>query len=132
MTRDRTVAYVVIEHDDSPDFSWLEQDCYDPSSPEYDAMYPSREAMERGDAPFDPHYYRNPVNHVALQMIAYGACDHEDCRSERCAAERVVDSLGNIDFLRDSDEWTTGRFCKLSQLARFPYLRELAAEMGLK
>jgi hypothetical protein len=59
-------------------------------------------------------------------MIAYDNGDDSDCTRE------VIDSLGNIDFIADSDDWRTGTIYHLSQLDHYPYLRELAAEMGVK
>ena len=107
------VAYVVIGHDPDPDFSWLEQDCYDPRSPAYERLF-------RGPAGalIDPDWYRDPANHVALEVIAYDA-DGE-----------VIDALGGIDFLADDDAWRTGEFHRLSQIGD-SYLRDIARGMGL-
>lgn len=115
----KPVAYIVIEHDEDPDMSWLEQDHYNPRHPSYDPIYRTKEDMDAGRAPMDGDWYRNPENHVALEMVAY---DEDD---------GVIDSLGGIDFLADSDDWRTGTFVKLSTLAKCPYLQELAKEMGL-
>jgi hypothetical protein len=116
-------AYVTIDHDCDPDFSWLEQDMYDPSSPEFDPIYRSREDMDAGHDPIDPEWYRDPDNHVALCMIAH---DDED-------NGKVVDSLGSIDFLADGDDWCTGTFYSVKELERrgCAYLAELAREMGV-
>ena len=86
---------VVIDHDDCPDFSWLEQDCFANSE------------------------YRDPIHHVALEMVAYD----ED--------GNVIDSLYGIDFLAHEDNWKTGTFGRLAALDSAPYLQELAKEMGL-
>jgi len=86
-------AYVVIDYEPDPDFSWMEQECF------------------AGEDPND---------HLQLVMLAY------DSESE------ITGSLSCIDFLKDSDEWTTGRFDSVSEIpARCDYLREIAREMNL-
>ena len=112
---------VVVEYDPDPDFSWLEQDCYDLSHPDYEPGYRCEADMPH--SPIDPEWYRNPENHVALWMGVYEmGPDDEDWR--------CVDSLGGIDFFADSNEWATGTFYRLSQLPE-GYLRELARDFGL-
>lgn len=113
------ISLVTIDHDPCPDYSWLKQSIYDPMSPDYEPTYESREAFD-ADRPLDPYYYRDPNNHVTLLMWAY---DEDDI---------LVDSCGGIDFLECNDDWTTGTFGSLKELDRYPYLRELAAEMGLR
>ena len=110
---------VVFEHDQDADFSWLEQDMYDPNHPSYEPCYKSKEDMEAGKEPFDGEWYRNPDNHVALQMVVYRMDDQSDDWV-------VIDSLGSIDFLADSDDWMTGTFYKVEQIpAGCEYMREL-------
>ena len=112
---------VVVEYDPDPDFSWLEQDCFDPSHPSYQPCY--RTEADIPHNPVDGEWYRNPENHVALWMCVYEmGPDDEDWR--------CVDSLGGIDFFADSNEWATGTFYRLSQLPE-GYLRELARDFGL-
>lgn len=114
------MAYrIVIDHDSDPDFSWLEQDHYDPRSPNYDPVYPTEADMKAGTNAYDGDWYRDPSNHVALSMVAYD----ED--------GNVVDSLGSIDFLADSDDWRTGTFYDVADIRGASYLQELAREMGL-
>jgi hypothetical protein len=134
---------VVIDHDDDPDFSWLEQEHYNPSSPNYDPIWPTAETLaewkrlkdvehddDAADAyrlkhAYDGNWYRNPANHVALCMVTYRLDDEDD-------DWKPVDSLGSIDFLQDSDDWQTGTFYTLAALAKSPYLQELAKDAGLK
>ena len=108
---------VVIEHDQCPDMSWLEQDHYDPRSPTYAPTYRDEAAMKHGE-PLNGDWYRDPDNHVALAAVAYD----ED--------GNVLDSVGGIDFLCDSDDWGTGTFYRVCQLPA-GYLRDIAKEMGL-
>lgn len=115
----KPVYCVVIDHDNDADQSWLEQDCYDPSKPGYCPIYRTKADADAGRAPIDGDWYRNPDNHIALDMVAYDE------------AGNVLDSLGGIDFLADSDDWQTGTFYRLDALQRAPYLQELAKEMGL-
>ena len=111
------VAYVVVEHDPDPDFSWLEQDHYQGWSTKYQPIY--RTAADReADRPIDPDWYCDPHNHVALMVTAY---DEND--------EAVAD-LSGIDFLADSDDWRIGVFHRLSRMPE-GYLRDVAREMGL-
>jgi hypothetical protein len=111
---------IVFEHDTDPDFSWLEQDHYNPSHASYDPIYPTRAEMKARRNAYDGDWYRNPDNHVALAMVAY------DRHNE------VTDSLGSIDFLADGDDWTTGTFYYVSDIPRAcRYLRSLAREAGL-
>lgn len=118
-TFDKTVYAVVIDHDDSPDFSWLEQDHYKPGHKDFSPLYRTEEDMKAGRNPIDPSWYTDPSNHVALCMFALN--ENGD----------ILDSLGNIDFLADENDWQTGTFHHLSELRRSPYLAELAKEMGL-
>jgi hypothetical protein len=113
---------IVFEHDQEPDFSWLEQDMYNPKHPSYEPTYRTDEDMKAGRE-MNPEWYRNPENHVALSMLVYEMTDEDN-------DWRVVDSLGNIDFFADSDEWKTGTFYRLSDVPE-GYLRELAEEAGL-
>jgi hypothetical protein len=110
---------LVIEHDSDPDFSWLEQDHYNPRHPSYEPTYYTKEDMKARRNPIDADWYRDPDNHVALATIAYD----ED--------GNILDSLGGIDFLADSDEWKTGTFYKVSQLPE-GYLKDIAREMELR
>lgn len=116
---------VIIEHDSNPDFSWLDQDHYDPRHPSYDPVYPSRADMRAKRNAYDGDWYRNPDNHVALCMVTYefGPRDTE---------WRVIDSLGGIDFLVNSDDWETGTFYTLKSMKPRSYLRSLAKESGLR
>lgn len=109
----------VFEHDSESDFSWLEQDIFNPSKPGYEPIYRSQEDMEAGREPIDGEWYRDPANHVALHMMVYRlAEDAEDWEP--------IDSLGNIDFLEDSDDWCTGTFYSPADLPeRCGYQREL-------
>jgi hypothetical protein len=86
---------IVIEDDLDPDFSWLDQDCYNPRHASYSPTYRD-EADTKANKPIDPDWYRDPENHVCLAMIAY---DEDGA---------VLDSLGGIDFLADSDDWKRG------------------------
>lgn len=114
---------IVFDHDTDPDFSWLEQDHYNPRNPEYEPVYRTKEDMDAGKEPLDGDWYRNPDNHVALSMLVYemGEADED---------WQVVDSLGGIDFLNDSDDWATGTFYHINALPE-GYLRNLAREAGL-
>jgi hypothetical protein len=47
------MIYVVIDHDCDPNFSWLEQDIYDPSKPGYDPIYRTKEDADAGRNPVD-------------------------------------------------------------------------------
>lgn len=115
---------VVFAHDIDPDFSWLDQDCYNPSSKDHDPIYPSKEDADAKRNAYDGDWYRDPDNHVALSMLVYEMTEDAD-------DWQVVDSLGSIDFLANGDDWTTGTFYRLRDLARFPYLHELAKDAGL-
>lgn len=109
---------IVFEYDQEPDFSWLED--YATAN---DPIYRSEEDMKAGKNPISPEWYNDPKNHVALSMVVYELGDEdEDCR--------IVDSLGGIDFLADSDSWATGTFYHITQLPE-GYLRDLAREAGL-
>src|SRR5665213_3660422 len=114
------VYCVVIDHDNDADMSWLEPDHYNPRHPTYEPVYPTEADMKAGTNAIDGDWYRDPSNHVALEMIAYD----ED--------GQVIDSLGGIDFLANSDDWKTGTFYSLAALYGAPYLQELAKEMGLE
>ncbi len=109
------VDRIEINNDPDPDLSWLDQDCYKPGTKDFEHTY--RQAGDK--RPIDPHWYRDKANHVTLVMIAYDEADN------------VVDNLGGIDFLIDSDDWKTGTVRRLSQLNGCSYLRELAEEMGM-
>lgn len=115
---------VIFEHDTDPDFSWLEQDMYNPQSPEYSPVYRTKEDMDAGKSPMDGDWYRNPENHVSLSMLVYKMDEGDE-------DWQLVDSLGNIDFLADSDDWATGTFYHISALPE-GYLRDLAKDAGLK
>jgi len=113
---------IVFDHDQEPDFSWLEQDHYNPNHPSYDPAYRSKAEMDAGCPPIDGNWYRDPENHVALAMVVYAFDDTADDWD-------VIDSLGGIDFLADSDDWTTGTFYRVEDIpARCAYLRELATD----
>jgi hypothetical protein len=119
------MRYVVFEHDPDPDFSWLEQDHLKPGHPEYSPIYLTRTDMRAKRNPIDPTWYTNPDNHVALSMLVYETCG-------TCGEPRIVDSIGGIDFLADSDEWTIGRFNTITEIPkRCRYLRSLAREAKL-
>jgi len=113
---------VVIEHDPDPDFSWLEQDIYDPSHPSYEPGYRTDADMRAKRNPIDPEWYRNPENHVALWMKLERECA---C----CGAWHVLDSLGNIDVFADDDDWMTGSFVAPKFIGLTGYLRECARDM---
>lgn len=114
----KTVYSIVIDHDQDADMSWLDQDCYDPSHSSFEGTYRTAPDGKIGTA-YDPEWYRDHANHVALEMVAY---DDEG---------NVLDCLGGIDFLADGADWKTGTFYTLRALATAPYLQELAREMGL-
>jgi hypothetical protein len=116
---------VVIDYETEPDFSWLEQDHYKPGHPEYSPIYRTADDMKHKRNAIDPSWYTDPDNHVALMMITFELADDDD-------DWRIVDSLRNIDFLADGDDWQTGTFYTLAQLKSSPYLQELAKEAGLK
>ncbi len=61
-------------------------------------------------------------NHVALLMSVYEM-------KESDKDWNLVDSLGNIDFLADSDDWKTGTFYHVGSLEG--YQMDLAIEAGL-
>lgn len=124
MATKRRPRRVEFDYDPTPDFSWLEQDQYNPSKPGYDPVYPSKADMDRKQNAYDGDWYRDPENHVALCMLVYEQCNLGEWH--------VTDSLGNIDFLKDTDEWTIGTFDRLQALKAFPYLHELAKEAGLR
>jgi hypothetical protein len=86
---------VEVIYDPDPDFSFLEQD--DESTDEY----------------------RNPANHVQLEMLGYDA------------SGKLMDSLSCMDFLMHSDDWKTGTFHHVSELQGCEHLAETAREMGL-
>ncbi len=109
------VDRIEIDNDPDPDLSWLDQDCYKSGTKDFEHTYRTSTDSE----PIDPYWYRDKRNHVTLMMVAYD----ED--------NNVVDSLGGIDFLIDSDEYKFGTIRRLSQLDGFNYLRELAQEMGM-
>lgn len=116
---------IVFEYETEPDFSWLEQSHYQPGSPDYEPVYRTRADMRAKRNPIED--YANPDKHVALCMLVYRECPD-------CGEEKLVDSLGNIDFLQDSDDWTTGSFRSLREMRHLPrgsYLRALAREAGL-
>lgn len=118
-----TKRKVVFEHDIDPDFSWLEQSHYDPSSPDYDPVYRNRADMRAKRNPIAD--YANPDNHVALCMLVYEMGPGDD-------DWKVVDSLSSIDFLADSDDWQTGTFYRLRDIKPRSYLRSLAKDAGLR
>jgi hypothetical protein len=80
--------------------------------------------------------YANPEKHVALEMVVYkDADDVYGGISSGVAhpADFVIDSLGNIDFLRDEDNWTVGIFHFVNDIPkRCRYQRQLAREAGLR
>lgn len=116
---------VVFEHDTDPDFSWLEQEQYNPSHPTYDPIYRSRADMRAKRNAIDGDWYRDPENHVALCMLVYEQCG-------TCDEWKLVDSLGNIDFIAAWDDWTTGEFYYVSDIPKHAkYLRSLAREAKL-
>ena len=115
---------VTFEHDHDADMSWLEQDHYNPSHPSYSPVYRTAADMRRKRKPIDGNWYRNPSNHVALQMTVERCCNLGEWH--------VVDNLGGIDFLSDSDDWATGTFYALKYLPKRSYLRTLAREAGLR
>jgi hypothetical protein len=108
---------VVFEHDENPDFSWL-----DKHATADNPVYRTEADMKAG-RPIDPAWYNNPENHVALSMVVYKLDDRDE-------DWQVLDSLGNIDFLADSDDWATGEFYYVSDLPN-GYLQDLAREAGL-
>ncbi len=118
--------YIVFEHDQDPDFSWL-QDHATAASP----IYPTAADMKAGRNAYDPDYYNDPDNHVALQMTVCKPGTGEHGRPEGLAD--VIDSLGGIDFLRESDDWTTGTFWYVNDIPkRCRYQRDLARNAGLR
>lgn len=114
---------IVFDHDSDADFSWLKQDHYKPGHKDYSPLYRTKADMDAGRNPIDPDWYCNPENHVALGMLVYEMGD--DDQDWEC-----VDSLGSIDFLADSSEWTIGTFYNVGGLPE-GYLRDLAREAGL-
>lgn len=120
-----TKRKIVFDHDPYPDFSWLDQDCYNPDHPSYEPVYDSLEDMHAKRNPLDGHWYRNPANHVALEMLVLELTDDSD-------DWQIVDSLGGIDFLWPANDWITGTFYRVSDLPiACEYQRELAREAGL-
>jgi hypothetical protein len=115
---------IVFEHDTDPDFSWLEQDHYNPRNPGYEPIYRTKEDMDAQRAPLDGDWYRDPENHVTLSMLVLEMKEEEE-------EWQVVDSLGGIDFLADSDDWATGTFYHVNALPK-GYLRDLAKDAGLQ
>lgn len=63
------------------------------------------------------------TNHVALQMLVFEM-------NENDVDWQVTDSLCNIDFLADKDDWKTGTFYRASDLPE-GYQRQLAIEAGI-
>lgn len=115
----RTRRKVVFEHDSDPDFSWLEQDCF-----KSEPTYRTRADMKAKRNPISAEWYANPDNHVALSMLVYELTpDAEDWT--------LVDSLGNIDFFADGNDWKTGTFYHLRELNGCPYLKSLAKDAKL-
>ena len=114
---------IVFDHDSDPDFSWLEQDHYKPGHKDYSPVYPTEADMKAGTNAYPDDWYTDPENHVALSMLVYELGDDDE-------DWRLVDSLGSIDFLADSDDWATGTFYRVSGLPE-GYLRDLAREAGL-
>jgi hypothetical protein len=114
---------VVFDYDQDADMSWLEQDMYDPKSPEYSGpSYRSKEDMDAGREPIDPEWLRDPDNHVALEMLVYRMSDSSDDWD-------VVDSLGGIDFFVDGDDWATGTWYRPEDIpSRCLYQRQLFEE----
>lgn len=122
----RTRRKIVFEEDPEPDFSWLQQEMYNPSSPEYAGpIYPTTQDMRKKQNAYDPEWYRDPANHVALSMLVYELGPDDD-------DWRLVDSLGNIDFLDDGDDHGTGTFYRVEQIPKgWTYQRHLAREARL-
>ena len=114
---------IVIEYDPEPDFSWLEQDQYNPASLEYDPFYPSKADMDAKRNAYNGDWDRNPDNHVALCLLVFVIGPDDD-------DWQIIDSLGNIDFLVSSDrDWTTGTFYCVDDIPNeCVYLRELASD----
>lgn len=122
----RTRQKVVIEHDDDPDWSWLQQDHYDPKSSSYTPVYPTVADMRAQRNAYPANWYRNPDNHVALQVLLYELAPDQDDWT-------LKDSVGGIDFLASEDDWCTGTFYRLSTIPRSAgYLRTIARELGLR
>ena len=123
----RTRYRVTFYHDPDPDFSWLEQDFYKPGHKDYSPMYRTAADMRAKRNPIED--YTNPDNHVALCMLVEKLGPKDD-------DWQVLDSLGGIDFLADSDDWTIGTFYSLKALKLSPkcrsYLRQLAREAGMR
>jgi hypothetical protein len=108
---------VVFEHDIDPDMSWLEQW----NTP---TTYRGNEVIIDGrKLPFD-EYMRtvgNPDNHTMLCMLVYELPEDADDWV-------LVDSLGSIDFVDDSEQ--IGTFYRLQDIKN-EYQRELAKGAGL-
>ena len=47
MPRTKREISIEFDHDPDPDFSWLEQDCYNPRSKEYAPTYASKADIKR-------------------------------------------------------------------------------------
>lgn len=111
---------IVIEHDADPDFSWLEQDIYDPAHPDFGgAVYPTEADMHAKKNAYDPDWYRDPANHVAYCILIQELCDKGEWHT--------VDSLGNVDMLADSPD-LTGTYSSPDQIAD-EGIREMVADM---
>lgn len=112
---------VVFEVEREPDFSWLEQW----NTPD---TYRGNEVIRDGRKLSFADYMRtvgNPDYHEMLCMVVYELAEDAD-------DWEVVDSLGNIDFIADGDDYGTGTFYRVSAIpAAWAYLRELATEAGL-
>lgn len=63
----------------------------------------------------------NKDDHIALEMTVYEMGEND---------WKLVESLGNIDFRKDGDDWAVGTFYRVSELP-VGYLRHLATEAGL-
>lgn len=119
MAKRRPEQRIVIEYDDCPDMSWLEQ--WD--TPE---KYKGNEVLDEDGNPMSFEEYMqgpgNKANHVMLCMLVEQKC-------KACGKWEVVESLSGIDFLEYQNDWTTGTFTPEEAVRLKGYLGECAGEL---
>ena len=122
MSEGEPVYRVVIQDDFDPDLSWLDQDIYDPESPDYDPVHRSVDDVVAGKDPVDPYEYRSKDNHANYMVRVERACP-------TCGHFEVVDAIGGVDFyLPFGDAPETGVF-ELGDPRVNGYVLQLVNEM---